>query len=184
MVFFTVFQLQSTHTLQTPLHSELPVTKPNHQAQTSPIRHLIYTGLVSFSNPTVFLAICTHISPIPQRFSVAPYLIRRASLPRMLFLVSHHSPTIICRLSDSSPCLRSPNSVCLYPATGDSMNTPIEHAHRTRIQSDSSSSMSIRSETRLPVVTHSHLVSIPFRLVWMRGLAAYVYVTARESRIG
>ena len=38
-----------------------------------------------------------------------------------------------------------------------------EPAHRTRIQSDPSSSMSIRSETRLPVVTHSHLVFISFR---------------------
>ena len=61
------------------------------------------------------------------------------------------------------------------------MNQPLEPAPSTRIQSDSSSSMSIRSETRIPVVTHSHLVFIPFRLVWTQGVG---YITARESRMG
>ena len=53
------------------------------------------------------------------------------------------------------------------------MNQPIEPTHRTRIQSDPSSSMSIRSETRLPVVTHSHLVCISFRASVDTGSCSY-----------
>ena len=50
------------------------------------------------------------------------------------------------------------------------MHPHIAPAHRTRTQSDSSSSMSIRSETRLPVVTHSHMVFISFELMRTQGV--------------
>ena len=53
------------------------------------------------------------------------------------------------------------------------MNQPLEPAHSTRIQSDSSSSMSIRSETRLPDVTQSHLVFISFRASVDTGSCSY-----------
>ena len=101
-----------------PICAELPVTKPNHQAQISLIRNLIYTGPVSISNLAVippysprFAPISSHSatslsrslshpsnitlsSTIPRLLS----LIRQTSLPRLLFLV-YHSSSATPRLS-------------------------------------------------------------------------------------
>ena len=136
---FTGFSASiTTHPLK-PLHAELPVTKPNHQAQISSIRNLIYTSPVSISNLALIPPYSSRfapISPIPQHLSAAPYPIRRTSPSRLPFLTCYPS-SHTTRLPSFATCRFV---IFVYAAlfgltiscpSGDYMHPLIEPDHRT-----------------------------------------------------